>query len=253
MSVLICDIETFPIDDAEQFLTFPEPPTVPDLTTITAAKNVKKPELVEASLEQRRQAAIEGYETAVAAYNTQRANMIDRCAFDPDLACIVALGWMHPGDSKPIVVTCPTQTKERDALEMFWREARDLDLVTFNGLRFDLPMLMRRSMYLGVPCPVLNVDRYRSPHIDLMARLTYNGVLSAHSLKFYLARLGIAVDDVHTGKDIAGLVRAGDWDGVKAHCAADVLGTKLLAERLGYIRRVSPVHEPQMSMAEEPI
>ena len=35
-------------------------------------------------------------------------------------------------------------------------------------------------MYLDVPCPVLSVDRYRSEHIDLWQKLSYNGAITAH-------------------------------------------------------------------------
>jgi predicted PolB exonuclease-like 3'-5' exonuclease len=206
---LIVDLESFAITDAEQYV---EP--------VDAPSNYKDP-------------------IKIAEYiKTAQGKSIDRCALDPDLARIVALGWMFPSDAKPIVVTCKDERQEREALEMFWREAVDVNLVTFNGLRFDLPMLMRRSQYLRLAYPLLNLDKYRTPHRDLMSILTFNGAINAHSLKFYLSRFGIASDDITTGKDIAALVKAGDWDGVKAHCASDVLGTKRLAERIGVIRPV---------------
>jgi 3'-5' exonuclease len=207
---IIVDIETASITDAEQYL---EP--------IEAPANYKNAD------------AIERYVKDA----TVRA--IDRCSLDPDLCRLVALGWMFTRDTEPTIWSCQNSTQERDALEKFWRDydaAHDPELVTFNGLRFDLPVLMRRSLYLGIRFPLLNLDKYRTPHIDLLDKLTHHGVLTAHSLRFYLSRFGIPVNDEHTGKDVAELVRAGDWAAVAAHCRADVLGTKQLAERIGAVR-----------------
>jgi hypothetical protein len=201
---VIVDIETYPIDDADQYV---EP--------VEAPANYKDPEKIAAYIASAQQKAV------------------DRCGLDPDLCRIVALGWMFAGEPTPQVKVCKTVTEERDALEYFWRDAMDQPLVTFNGLKFDLPVLMRRSLYLGIAHPMLNLDRYRTPHIDLFNRLTFNGAISGHSLKFYLSRFGIASDDETSGKDTAALVRANDWKSVAAHCEADVRGTKQLAVRIG--------------------
>jgi predicted PolB exonuclease-like 3'-5' exonuclease len=205
--LIFLDLETAAIDDADQYI---EP--------VSAPANYKDAEKIAAYI----------------AEATEKAK--DKCALDPDLGRIVALGWMHPRDQRPTVRVCRTETDEKDALELFWREYdSSAALVTFNGLRFDLPVLMRRSLYLNLRYPLLNLDKYRTPHLDLLAQLTYNGVLSPHSLKFYLARFGIAVDDVHTGKDIAQLVKDGKWDAIAGHCEADVIGTRLLATRMGLV------------------
>jgi predicted PolB exonuclease-like 3'-5' exonuclease len=169
------------------------------------------------------------------------ARAVDRCGLDPDLCRIVALGWMFGTDKGPTVRVCKTDTEEKDTLDQFWRDfiaGGEPSMVTFNGLKFDIPVLLRRSLYLRVPHPPINLDRYRTPHIDLFNRLTFNGAIQGHSLKFYLSRFGIPNDDLTSGKDIAALVKAGEWDAVAAHCASDVVSTKLLAERIGAIRLV---------------
>jgi hypothetical protein len=98
---------------------------------------------------------------------------------------------------------------------------------------------MRRSLYLGVPYPHLNIDRWRSPHIDLMARLSFNGVLKPHKLSFYAKRFALPIDpDPLTGADIGALVKAGTdvcWRAIMNHCASDVRTTYLLASRLQLI------------------
>jgi predicted PolB exonuclease-like 3'-5' exonuclease len=201
------DIETAAIDDAAQYI---EP--------VEAPANYKDP------------AKIAEYVA------TAQAKAVDRCGLDPDLCRIVALGWMFPGEPSPQVRVCKTVTEEKDTLEYFWRDVQEATLVTFNGLKFDLPVLMRRSLYLGIPYPRLSLDRYRTPHIDLFNQLTYNGTIQGHSLKFYLSRFNIATDDLTSGKDIAALVKAGEWAAVATHCQSDVIGTKDLALRIGAIR-----------------
>lgn len=205
---LICDIETYAIADAAQYL---EP--------VSAPANYKDP------------AVIARYESEAA------KKQLNVCALDPDLCRIVALGWMLEDEDRPVSIICKDEGHERLALTSFWRSAYDRTLLTFNGFKFDLPVLMRRSMYLRIEHPMLNLDKYRSHHIDLYQRLTYNGILPAHSLRFYCARFGIQVDDIATGKDIAGMVDAGDWEGVRLHCEADVLATRALARRLGYVQQ----------------
>jgi predicted PolB exonuclease-like 3'-5' exonuclease len=247
MSAIIVDVETYPLDDVEQYLTpLPEIPP-PNLDAIQPAKNLVDPVKVAADLEKRKAAALKDYDDALIAQHAKRQAQIDGASLDPDLGRIVAIGWQVWGEPTVQVRVCRDTGDEAHDLEMFWRDyraLRDPQLVTFSGLRFDLPYLMRRSLYLGVKCPKLVIDRYRTNHLDLQAVLSYNGVLTWRSLKFYMARFGIPDDDPTTGKDIVGMVRAGDWDGVAAHCAADVRGTAALAQRLGLIEAPRQVQAP---------
>lgn len=217
-AALIVDLETAPIEDAEQYLTDP----------VSAPANYKDPEKIASYIADARQ------------------QQLGKCALDPDLCRMVAIGWCYSDRSEPVVMGAENARTERWLLEQFWDNAIAplggiRTLITFNGHRFDLPVLMRRSLYLGIRHPALNIDKYRSPHKDLMSVLTYNGVLQAHSLKFYCARFGIPVDDVLTGKDIGQLVKDGKWADVLAHCKADVLATKALATRLGVLPAVEAV------------
>lgn len=219
-AALIVDLETAPIEDAEQYLTEP----------VSAPSNYKDEAKIAAFIAEATQKQLGG------------------CSLDPDLCRIVALGWCYSDRSEPVVHHCKDTEAERWLLEEFWKNAIGLNhqvrtLVTFNGHSFDLPVLARRSLYLGVRCPVLNIDRYRSPHIDLKNVLSYNGLLKWHSLKFYAGRFGIPNDDLTTGDQIGQLVKDGKWDDVVAHCRADVLATKALASRLGVLPAVEAVRE----------
>ena len=55
----------------------------------------------------------------------------------------------------------------------------------FNCLGFDLPVLLRRSLYLEMPAPSFSLNKYRpSSIVDLMQLLAYPGTLMYRSLGF---------------------------------------------------------------------
>jgi DNA polymerase III epsilon subunit-like protein len=127
--------------------------------------------------------------------------------------------------------------EEGTLLQRVWKAVRESQtIIGFNVLGFDLPVLIRRSQYLGLQAPSINLDRYRTPHVDLMERLSFNGKLRYRGLDFYCKRFGIQVEDAHKGKDIAELIAAEDWQAVANHCLADLNKTQALAARLGFLR-----------------
>lgn len=204
----IIDVETIGHPDAGQWLD----PVKPDA-------RCKKPEAIAASIEEK------------------TAERNERLGLDPDCNRIVCLGYKDTDSGDPIVQVCKDEDMEAAALMDFWASYRGADtkLVTFYGLGFDLPVLMRRSLYLGVKYPPLNVDRYRTPHIDICQKLSFNGVMKTHSLKFYCRRFGIQTNDPFDGAQVAQLVADGRWDDVRDHCIADVGATHQLAIRLGLL------------------
>lgn len=210
------DLETVPIPDAADFI---------DASQFQAPGNYKDPEKIKANIEE------------------QKANAISRAALDPDLCRIVALGWMVEDESEPTVRLLQDADPHAEAtlLREFWDVLGQRPSVGKNSLGFDIPVLLRRSLYLGVYPPMINMDKYRTPHIDLQQRLTFNGVLKAKTLDFYCKRLGICVPDAVSGKDVGRLVADGNWQAVADHCRADVLKTAALAEKMGMFR-------PQLEM-----
>ncbi len=182
-------------------------------------------------------------EAKIAAFKAEKLHdVIARAALEADLCEVVSVGWWIEGQDAPSVYT-RADLNETDLLFSAWAaiELADEDagvrsIIGFNSLGFDLPVLMRRSQLLGVKFPFINLDRYRTPHIDLMERLTFQGKLTTRSLAFYCRRFGIPCDDTTKGADIAALVAAEDWAGVKAHNLADVRKTTALAQRLGYLQ-----------------
>jgi hypothetical protein len=225
----VLDLESHAIPDAATYLTEP----------VDAPSNYKDPAKIEAWIAEAKQA------------------QLDKAALDIDLARIVCLGTLQPGGGMyagpplghsdqpyPVLLSSlKDETQEMTVLGQFFSQHFSSHntadwpiLVTFNGMGFDVPLLLRRALYLGVKAPAIQIDRYKHPHvIDLMALLNLDGRLKSHSLRFYANRFGIPVDDESTGADIGSLVEAGDWAAVEQHCAADVHTTYALAKRMGVL------------------
>lgn len=206
--MLVVDAETLAIPDVETYL---EP--------VVAPSNYKDPE-------------------KIAAYELEARNrLVERAALDIDLAQILCLGIWGEGYTDPIVKTVDDFTGgERELLDWFVdsMKSEGLPLVTFNGLRYDVPLIMRRCLYLNLPCPQLQVDRFKHPEVvDLAQILSYDGKLDFHSLSFYCNRFGIktAEQDLD-GKSIAQAWLSGNHDAVREKCRIDVANTAALAQRI---------------------
>ncbi len=216
---LVFDIETAALPNAAEYLDGFEPPS-----------NYRDP-------------------TKIAAYTAvKRQEQLDKAALDPDLCRVVAIGaW--DGQSEPYIGTTERDS-EAVVIENFWRTMNGIGwhlgkgqvhhLIGYNCLSFDLPVLIRRSQYLGIPVPKLDLSKYRSQeHVtDLMQVLSFQGVQKYRSLNWYAKRFGIDVVDPLTGAQIAQSVRCGLWHEVEAHLAADLKKTAMLASRLGLFAEV---------------
>lgn len=219
---LVFDIETMPMPGCADYLTDP----------IEAPSNYKD-------------------EAKIAAYIAEkRKKQIADAALDCDLCEVAAIGWSLNGlvDVAPYAQTRGT-TPEAEMLDGFWRFVRNIQrdggvIVGFNVLHFDLLILLRRSLYLGVPVPSVQIDKYRHDGvIDVADVLTHGGKTTWRSLGFYAKRFGIPHDDSVKGEDVPALVGSGAWDTVAAHVRADVATTTALAQRIGLISQPQPAEE----------
>src|SRR3990167_8029814 len=200
---VVFDIETAPLPDAGDYLEPAEAPA-----------NYKDPAKIAAAIAEK------------------NAENLSKCGLDVDLCRIVAIGWQSEGGAGSFMVQ--EAQWEQDALRWFWTEVGDKHLIGFNCLGFDLPVLLRRSLYLGVPAPAIQIDKFKHPQVtDLMQVLSFNGAIKFRGLSFYAKRFGLDVPDTLTGADIAQAVAEGRWDAVESHVRADVQKTALLASRLG--------------------
>ena len=176
-----------------------------------------------------------------------RARQIEKTGLDPDLGRIVAIGFVQPGVHDGLkVLLARTEADEKAAIQAFWDAAR----IEGGGLRtvcgwnvvgFDLPYLLKRSLFLGVKPPRFELTKYRHPQVlDLMQVWSVEGLLGSKPLDFVCRRLGIDVTDVGTGKDVGRWVTGGRWDNVRKHCENDVLRLWGVSHRLGYVSLEPP-------------
>lgn len=145
--------------------------------------------------------------------------------------------------TNPVTLICHDEEEEAAQLTAFFHMLRVQDLATriwtFNGLRFDLPLLTQRARYLQVAHPGWDIRKYStSTLIDLWDKLTFGGnggapVMST-TLGSFCRAFGIAHDETVSGRDTARLIADGQYEAVAAHCADDVAATVALARRIGY-------------------
>jgi predicted PolB exonuclease-like 3'-5' exonuclease len=212
--MIVLDLETAPLACAADYVP------APDLTTIQAARNLKDPAKIKEDLAKRQAEALASH-----------VEKLGKAALDFNLARIVALGLSRDGD-RVDVSTATGDLSESVLLEWFWNELETEShdgtgsLVGFCIRRFDVPMLMSRSRFLGVRYPRLDLGRYNRNSRTVMPR----------KLKTYAKRYGIPVEDDINGADIPALVEAGNWEAVIQHVTSDVRLTAALAQRLGVLK-----------------
>jgi hypothetical protein len=204
---ILFDIETVPLGEAALYLEPVEPPS-----------NYRDPVKIEEFI------------------RTKEREQLERAALDVDLCRVVAIGSMLPDSDQPTVQLALDEKDEREMLELFFTLAEACLFIGFNILDFDLPILLRRALYLNVEAPYIALDRYRHPRVqDVLQILTWNGKLKYRSQAFYCKRFGLPVeDDDVQGAEIPLLVATGRIDALVHHVRCDVLQVRALAQRLGH-------------------
>ncbi len=218
MSYLVLDIETAPIEDVDQYLGH-----------IQAPANYTKAESIARYMEEK------------------TAEERDKAALDPDLCRVVCLAFQLQGTPEVKGMVAKTEADEKVLLERFWGVVRNhnagapkLTYAGFNIAGFDLPVLLRRSQFLGVPAPHIRLGRYgyQMPDVfDLQNYLTLDRheKFRLRSKDWWVRRLKLAgADDPETGKNVPMLVATGAWDAVLHHCKQDVVKEVQMMEWAGH-------------------
>jgi hypothetical protein len=211
---LMLDIETAPIDGVEQYLG--------NLKPRVGWKDEAK---IKDDLERR------------------SAKERDMASLDPDLCRVVALAFQSEDETAVSGGVARTEDEERSLLTRWWNYVRrdpfKPTYMGFNIAGFDLPVLMRRSQFLGVSFPHIRLGRYgyQMPDVtDLQVALTMDRheKFELRSKDWWLKRLRLeTTDNPCTGADVAALIALGDFDTVLAHCKADVANEVRIAQWLG--------------------
>jgi len=176
----------------------------------------------------------------IASYIAEKeSERLQMAATDLDLARLTGAVWCYGHTPQQVHLdVCHVERDERATLEALANAIRKtgVNLITFGGSSFDLPLVMRRARYLGVDFPALSTDRYRSPHLDLCELLSDRNPSRRRSLQFYVKRLGW--DDLVkplSGAEEARVPETGRWDDLAASLQHDVTATYRLACWLGLL------------------
>lgn len=204
------DVETVPMPDCASFL---------DFDGIEAPSNYKD--------EQKKAAYIEA----------AKKRQIDKAGLDLDLCEVAAISYIDQADRGGILLR--NLWPEHVMLKKFWDVVTGMPLLGFNIWHFDLPVLLRRSLYLGIQPAKIRLDSYApdgTSVLDVAWALSNGRRDHIRSLDFYCKRFGIPHDDTVKGEHIAQLVAEGDWPKVSAHCYDDMQAALALAHRIGLLR-----------------
>jgi hypothetical protein len=153
-------------------------------------------------------------------------------ALRPEFGHVVCIGMGHdargPGDLETKALTARRVEDERVILEGFWeivRARRDWCFITYNGLAFDVPFLLRRSIYLGLsPTTGLPLRPFAlDSHFDVMRVLANWERAESIRLDIVAELLGLSKTPAGMeGSQVLGLWRAGRVDDIEAYCLGDV-------------------------------
>lgn len=131
---IVMDIETMPRADAASFISVKAPKTYKDQEKIDAYVKEKTEEEIKFA------------------------------ALSAETCQVAAVGWTANGSD---FTTVESLTDEAHVIASFWNYLRELSfqgtgytIVTFNGSRFDIPVLIRRSWCLGIEPVKLFSGRY---------------------------------------------------------------------------------------------
>lgn len=168
---------------------------------------------------------------------------------DPTLGRILCIGIYYVNtDSTPVERNsmCIYKGTEKDILESFWEGVESLPhgtkLVSFNGLRFDVPWVRLRSLANNIKIPKCKVDFFNvnqfhgSPHVDLMVSLKGDKFLPNITLGLGLACeiFGIPSpkDGGIDGSEVYEFYKNGKIDEIASYAERDTESTGLLYEKL---------------------
>ncbi len=167
-----------------------------------------------------------------------RDSRIKLLSVTPLYCRIVAIGFQAGYSSgPPEAILCRNVDEEKAGLERLWAAIeKHSPVVGFNIRGFDVPVILARSIILGITPPkVLNRSRYNSRDIlDLMTEIHGDRCPAGFGLKPTCRMLGIDPEAAEVdGSCVNDMVEAGQWDDIAAYVRSDVrLVQRLHRDRL---------------------
>jgi DNA polymerase elongation subunit (family B) len=165
----------------------------------------------------------------------KRSALYEKDALDPNYGMICCIGYYAPifNETISIVMT------EEEMLVVLFNELKrhaysneTIEVITFNGNKFDIPYITHRCAMLGIrmPNPLSS-----PPHCDVAYLVEHTTWLPQGALNHSLTELailhGIPYYEDASGKDVQQLWDAGQYEEIRKHCESDVMVTWELYKR----------------------
>lgn len=156
---------------------------------------------------------------------------------DPYLSRIVCIGIYYPGNGQHIALT---NDSEKVILESFWEQIKGFNgiYITFNGVQFDVPFIIKRSIVYGLKPSNLSFIQHTKfnaypPHYDVMLQL---GRYHGYSLKDVCNFFGVPSPKEGTvsSSSVAQAYREGRIQEIADYCLRDLDSTYLLYEKIKF-------------------
>lgn len=165
---------------------------------------------------------------------------------------VVCLSYALLGNSfdlQKIKVLGLNEQSEEQALREFGSIVDDDTLVvTWSGRRFDIPVILYRSMKYGIPCPwhfKRDFDkRYGlSGHVDLQDHMMLFGAADKIRLDHAATLLGLPGKLDVAGTQVATLWAKNRFQTIGSYCVTDVIQTAVIFIRWAHLRGLASTEE----------
>lgn len=158
----------------------------------------------------------------------------------PDLGKIISIGvmvdvWSAYANGEPMLerpeVTVLQGMDEKKILCDFFDLIRNFgnQIITFNGINFDVPFIIKRCLYKQIPIDIeLGTKRFSiKPHFDLLQYLSnYRTPTQGLKMSEYCSLFDIETSkDEFSGADVYPAYIAGEWDRLKKYSTDDCNAT----------------------------
>lgn len=180
--------------------------------------------------------ALDDHAKRIASIASAEADRVKMLSVNP-LYCRICCVSFAVGDSAPVSIYAPDRMMEKHLIEQVWRMlGRHTPVIGYGLSFFDIPVLLARSMILGVhPTRLLDRRKYGSRDILDLCKSLFEDQ-RAFGLGKVCKSLGIlsALPDVD-GSHVYEMWKAGNVQGIRDYCEDDVKLTQKLHKSLaGY-------------------
>lgn len=171
-----------------------------------------------------------------ASIEKKEADRISKLGLDPTTARICCFGWYDENESHHIMLEDETPQAEKKLLQQSWEVlAEGEHFVTFNGIGFDVPMLLMRSLINKVrPAVQISIKKYNiTNHTDVKMVLANWDNYKTGKLDFYAKLLlGETPKGEFDGSDVQMMFEMGLYEDIGKYCEGDCVATYKIYELL---------------------